>query len=81
MDNVQVRHRVSVTKQCPICEKTHTIEVDAEAWDRWQRREVNIQDAFPELSADVREMLNTGIDGACWDTMFEKGEGDDGWGW
>ena len=31
-----------------------------------------IQDAMPELSADERELLISGICGKCWDKMFQE---------
>jgi hypothetical protein len=32
-----------------------------------------IQEVFPELSADEREFMISGIHPACWDDMFSKG--------
>lgn len=36
----------------------------------WRRGKVMIQDALPELTADQREMLMTGIGPAAWDRLF-----------
>jgi hypothetical protein len=35
-----------------------------------------IQDAFPYLDADQREILKTGIDTQSWDEMFARSEDD-----
>ena len=50
---------------CPFCGKTSTVEVDAEGIDRY-RAGALVTDAFPNLTADQRELLITGIDDACW---------------
>ena len=47
------------------------VEVDAICFMRWQEEGVNIQNALPELSANEREMLITGICPNCWDSEQE----------
>jgi glycine cleavage system regulatory protein len=42
---------------------------------RWVNGEL-IQDAFPYLDADQREILKTGIDTQSWDEMFAGSEDD-----
>lgn len=61
------------TRPCIRCNETSTITVDADAHRRWTSGEL-IQDAFPDMTADNRELLISGIHPACWDSMFE---GDD----
>ena len=39
------------------------------------KRGVMIQDAFPNLNADEREFIMTGITPALWDYVFGSGEG------
>lgn len=43
--------------------------------NRWINGEL-IQNAFPYLNADQREILKTGIDGQSWDEMFAGDEDD-----
>lgn len=43
---------------------------------RWQNGELMIQDAFPELSASQREILQTGIGPEEWNTTFGEGSPD-----
>lgn len=33
-----------------------------------------IQDAFPDATADVREVIKSGIHGKCWDNLFGEEE-------
>ena len=54
---------------CPFCGHVNEIVVsEADYWD-WQNGAL-VQDAFPYLSADEREMLISGICPTCWDGMF-----------
>lgn len=72
-----------ITTDCPFCGKTHYIEVKAKDYLAWQDGEL-VQDAFPYLSADEREMLISGICPSCWDGMFSEDEDeedyDEDWG-
>ena len=72
-----------ITTDCPFCGKTHYIEVKAKDYLAWQDGEL-VQDAFPYLSADEREMLISGICPSCWDGMFSENEDeedyDEDWG-
>lgn len=64
---------VCVVTRCPFCGRGNEVEVnESDYWD-WQDGEL-VQNAFPYLSADEREMLITGICGECWDKMFGSDE-------
>ena len=57
---------VCVVTQCPFCGRGNEIEVnEADYWD-WDDGML-VQDAFPYLSADEREMLISGICPTCRD--------------
>lgn len=66
-----------VTRQCPFCSSENEITVDADQWAEFQRGASlglsaathGIQVLFPELNADDREMLMTGICPPCWDRV------------
>jgi len=60
-----------IETNCPMCGETHLITVPIEGYARWQNGAC-IQDAMPELSADDREMLISGICPRCWDDMFGR---------
>lgn len=57
------------TRVCIGCRKSSVVTVDAVSYIKW-REGMLIQQAFPTLSADEREMLMTGIHKECWDRMF-----------
>lgn len=65
---------ITVSATCPFCgQKQHT-KVDLSGFLAW-RSGVLIQDALPELSADDRELLLTGICQDCWPKEEENDDG------
>lgn len=68
---------VEITTTCPICGKQSKHLVDEDAYADWKSRKKLIQDAFPQMSADEREELKTGICKKCWDSMFSDDQEDD----
>ena len=69
-------HEVCVVTYCPFCGKAHEIEVNEIDYLDWQDGEL-VQNAFPYLSADEREMLVSGICPDCWNKMFGQAEDED----
>jgi len=65
-----------VELRCQWCIYGVDLEVDQRAFDDWQRGKF-IQDAFPELSAGLRELFISGTCDWCWDKMFPPEEDDD----
>ena len=61
---------LKIKTTCPICNEVHYVMVDEIGFMRWQEEGEPIQFALPELSADDREMLLSGICPTCWDKMF-----------
>ena len=72
---------VTIVTTCPFCGHANEVAVnEADYWD-WQDGAL-IQDAFPYLSADEREMLISGICPACWEkdirgTLWEDEDEED----
>jgi hypothetical protein len=60
---------INVVTTCPICSNSHDVDVPYEGYMAW-RKGMLIQQAMPELSATLREMLMSGICGTCWDRSF-----------
>ena len=56
-------------KKCMDCNKVFKIEIDEKAFEKW-RKGAHIQDVMPRLSADIRELLISGICGSCFDKIF-----------
>lgn len=68
-------YEVTIVTRCPFCGRANEVEVNEMDYLDWQDG-VLVQDAFPYLSANEREMLISGICPTCWDSTF-GGEGDD----
>ena len=73
----KINHKeVTIITACPFCGHANEIEVnEADYWD-WQDGEL-VQNAFPYLSADEREMLISGICPTCWEKTFGGEEEED----
>ena len=57
------------TRPCQMCGKTSVVRLDEEKFNRWRQGE-HIQNVWPEMSADNREVLISGTHPACWDRLF-----------
>jgi hypothetical protein len=62
------------TPVCPVCGSSTVMFVDEIAYERWQSREILIQQAFPDMSLGERELIKTGFHPACWDSLFTEEE-------
>ena len=58
-----------VETHCPFCGEIHCVEVPVEGLLMWEQG-TPIQRAMPNLSADEREMLISGICPDCWRKTF-----------
>ena len=59
------------TKVCRVCGKYEILSLDRKAVESWQAGEY-IQNAFPEMSMEDREVLITGTHPACWNKLFPE---------
>ena len=57
---------------CTFCNAVHTVHYNRADMTKWQEGTL-IQNAFPYLSANDRELLKTKICGKYWDETFEGG--------
>ena len=64
---------ITIERACPKCGRVNKLLVSANAYSMWQAGAF-IQDSFPELTVDQREIIQTGIDGECWSKMFGEAE-------
>lgn len=62
------------TPQCIYCGSSSEITVDKDGFDRW-RNGTLVQNAFPNMNADDRELLVTGTHPVCWDKIFQGDPG------
>jgi len=63
------------TPPCYVCGKKSRVVVYRDEYDAWKNG-TNIQFAMPEMPADRRELLKTGIHPECWDKLFKEDEDD-----
>lgn len=57
-------------RPCGVCGTAATVHVDPDAHARWLAGAL-VQDAFPGMDANTRELLVSGTHAACWDAMFD----------
>lgn len=58
---------------CNNCDTEYTIATDIEKVYEWRNNRSSmphVQDHFPDLDADSRELILSGICGKCFDHMF-----------
>lgn len=63
-------HTYTFTGPCIVTGETHSVTVPADGLYKYHQG-AYIQDAFPDLSADDREFLLSGISPAGWAVTFE----------
>jgi len=61
---------------CRKCHEPHSLWLDPTLVQRWESGEL-IQDVFPHLTPDQRELMISGICGACWDRMWPDDDEED----
>lgn len=70
-DIVSANHAVLqiATPTCGLCGKGAIVTVPPAGWRKWMEGAL-VQDAFPDLDANVREQLITGTHPECWEKMW-----------
>lgn len=66
--------KIDFVKRCPFCDKNHMVKVNDSDLVKYKFGNVLIQEAFPYLTADEREIIKTGICPTCWKDMFPPEE-------
>jgi hypothetical protein len=64
---------VRVTQICSVCGESTTVLTDPNGFIRWSEGEL-VQNAFPELSKEDREILISGTHSECWNKLFRSYE-------
>jgi hypothetical protein len=57
------------TPPCMMCGDRTVVALDRVSIERWRGGEL-VQNVFPDLDADARELLISGTHPACWAEMF-----------
>ena len=63
----------TITRACVQCRKHQEVTAPTAGVVAWERGAL-IQDAFPAMSVDDREILISGVCGTCFDNLFTGGE-------
>lgn len=65
-----------ITKFSPVSKQDHTLDLDItqEQLDLWNSSRTPVQNAFPNLTADEREFLISGILPHEWEELFPPEE-------
>ena len=63
---------IGKTIWCISCSKNVSIVASREQWNKYHNGNEKIQDIFPELSANEREILITGMCSECFDEIFKE---------
>lgn len=58
------------TRTCGWCSKQGTVQVMEDDFWSWKNKTKLAQEAFPYLSAPLREQVITGTHPECWNEMF-----------
>lgn len=67
--------RTIQTQPCWKCGKAGFLELPSSGIDKYEAGAF-VQDAFPDLSAEIREQIMTGIHPDCWKQMFDPFDDD-----
>lgn len=59
------------TPACQVCSKTSEFTLDAEKIDRWKAG-AYIQDVWPHMTMNDRELLISGTHPKCWEELFAE---------
>ena len=72
MTDIRLENKMEiVTHNCPICNKYTVMVVDIAEFNAW-RAGLLIQQAFPTMSQEDRELLISGTHPDCWDSLFSE---------
>lgn len=61
---------MKLVKECVECGKVIEIEMSFQQYKKWKHQEDLVQNIFPEIKPEIREMLISGICPTCWEKMF-----------
>jgi len=69
-ENYEPTHTYTIAGNCVECKTRHTADVPAQGMF-WYNQGEFVQKAFPDLSADLRELFFiSGVCKDCWDAIF-----------
>lgn len=63
---------MKLIKECSVCRKVIEISMTFEQYVAWKNKKDLVQNIFPEVKPELREVLISGICPECWKKMFGK---------
>lgn len=64
--------KIAVAITCNECGQTTVLEMTKEKHREWASDNKKIQDVFPCLDKNIRELMISGMCGECFDKIFEN---------
>lgn len=61
--------KLNIGYTCSECHETTKLSLDREKYEEWTHGAL-IQNVFPNLTEDQRELMISGICGKCFDSLF-----------
>ena len=62
----------TIIKTCPMCHGETIFNLDADKVKRWREDREVIQNVFPDLSVEDREILVSGVHPECWKKLMRE---------
>lgn len=59
-----------IAQKCRVCKEQHSVVVKNKDLKTFEKGKTNIQNCFPYLNADDREILLSGMAGPCYNKFF-----------
>jgi len=66
---------VTLSVLCTKCREITKFSLDREGFMKWKGG-ICIQEALPDVSPDIRELMISGVCGTCFDKLFSEGSQD-----
>lgn len=65
---------ITLELECKYCNKIYKIPVFKEDLEEYNKGEKLVQECFPYISPEYRELLISGMCPECWDNLYEENE-------
>ena len=63
---------ITVSIKCSICGKKHDIEITKEQYEDYRHSNKLIQEIFPDMKPEIRELFISQVCPDCWNKLFGK---------
>ena len=65
---------ITLEVECKYCNKKHSMPVFKIDLEEYNKGEKLVQECFPYLSSEYRELLISGMCPNCWNNLYEENE-------